>query len=94
MQRAPNNQYDPHHQKMQLCQLGEPRMALGGGEKKFNRAFQNKILADLKGVGRWRIWKAVERHDDEEEGGRVAGQFNGCPSIWKNCRLRLSPPVS
>ena len=69
-------------------------MALGSGEKKFNRAFQNKILADLKGFGRWWIWKAVERHDDEEEGGRVAGQFNGCPSIWKNCRLRLSRQVS
>ena len=79
---------------MQLYQLGQPLLALGGGEKKFNRAFQNKILADLKGFGRcWWIWKAVERHDDEEEGGE-AGQFNGCPSIWKNCRLRLSPLVS
>ena len=52
--------------KMQLCQLGEPLVALGGGEKKFNRAFQNKILADLKGFGRWWIWKTVERHDEED----------------------------
>ena len=46
-------------------------MALGGGEKKFNRAFQNKILADLKGFGGCSIWRTVERHgDEEEEGGR------------------------
>ena len=57
--------------KMQLCQLGEPLVALGGGEKKFNRAFQNKILADLKGFGGCSIWRTVERHgDEEEEGGR------------------------
>ena len=60
-------------------------MALGSGEKKFNRAFQNKILADLKGFGRWWIWKAVERHDDEEEGGR--GGVGSRPIQWLSLYL-------
>ena len=88
----------PWPQKMQ--QLFQIAPTIAGVKKKSNHSFQMKSVLLFR-IESWQIWKDLVDDgfwkllkDTMRRTGGVAGQFNGCPSIWKNCRLRLSPLFS